>query len=81
MIYCWSDYLARKEHTVTIATDYLEEMEKLSDRMGFLQDGYLIRIAATTQLRGKEKLIRVNFKRQPPAYLFEMPGVRRVERG
>ena len=75
------DYLARKEHTVIIATDYLEEMEKLSDRMGFLQDGYLIRIAPTTQLRGKEKLIRVNFKRQPPAYLFEMPGVRRVERG
>ena len=74
------DYLTRKEHSVIISTDYLEEMEKLSDRMGFLQDGYLIRIAPTTQLRGKEKLIRVNFKRQPPAYLFEMPGVRRVER-
>lgn len=74
------DYLARQGRTMIIATDYLEEMEKLSGRMGFLQDGYLIRIAPTAQLRGKEKLIRVNFKRQPPAYLFEMPGVRRVER-
>lgn len=74
------DYLGRKGRSMIISTNYLEELERLSSKIGFLQDGYLIRTAPTSQLQGKEKLIRVNFKRQPPAYLFEMPGVRRVER-
>lgn len=74
------DSMGREERTVLISSHYLEELERIADRIAFIHEGFLMRVAPMEQLKMEEKTIRVVFQKEPPEELLSMPGIRHIER-
>ena len=64
-----------------ISSHYLEELERLAERVAFLQEGRLARVVEMEQLKVEEKTIRVVFQKEPPESLLAIPGVKAVHLG
>jgi len=77
-----NEEFTEKKFNLIMVSQYLEDLEKVCQRIGLLREGRLCGTLSIEQLKVKkvEKLIRVVFRRRPPAYLMEMPGVKKVER-
>ncbi|MEW6621973.1 MAG: ABC transporter ATP-binding protein [Bacillota bacterium] len=74
------DYMRKEGRTILISSHYLEEMERIADRIAFLNEGRLVRVAPMEQLRMEEKTIRVVFQKEPPVELLQMPGIKDIQR-
>lgn len=66
--------------TVLISSHTLHEVERLADRVAFLNRGRLVVVRNMDDLKTGEKRIRVVFQGQPPDSVFNLPGINRVER-
>jgi ABC-2 type transport system ATP-binding protein len=66
--------------TVLIATNRLDDVERVADRIGLMHRGSLVRTCSLDELKSQEKEIRVVFQKEPPPELFEQPGVWQVFR-
>lgn len=74
------DYMNREKRTILISSHYLEELERMADRIAFIQQGRIMRSAPMEQFRTEEKTIRVVFQKEPAAELLSMPGIKKVQR-
>ncbi len=74
------DFMQREGRGVLISSHYLEELERLADRVAFLQAGRLFRVVDMEQLKVEEKTIRVVFQKEPPEALLRMPGIKAVQK-
>lgn len=74
------DFMQREGRGVLISSHYLEELERLADRVAFLNEGRLLRVAEMEQLKVEEKTIRVVFQKEPPEALLKMPGIKAVQK-
>lgn len=74
------DFMQREGRGVLISSHYLEELERLADRVAFLHEGRLLRVAEMEQLKVEEKTIRVVFQKEPPEALLKMPGIKDVQK-
>ena len=74
------DFMEKEERTVLISSHYLEELERMADRIAFIHEGILKRVAPMEHLRKEEKTIRVVFQKEPPKTLFSMPGIKDINR-
>ncbi|RJX27115.1 MAG: ABC transporter ATP-binding protein [Dethiobacter sp.] len=66
--------------TVVIATNRLDDVERVADQVGLLRRGSLVRACSLDELKSQEKEIRVVFQKEPPVELLQQPGVRQVLR-
>jgi len=74
------DFMQWEGRGVLFSSHYLEELERLADRVAFLNEGRLLRVAEMEQLKGEEKTIRVVFQKEPPEALLKMPGIKAVQK-
>lgn len=74
------DFMEREGRALLISSHYLEELERLADRVAFLHDGRLLRVVEMEHLKVEEKTIRVVFQKEPPQALFNMPGIKAVQK-
>ena len=74
------DFMEHEDRSVVIASHYLEELERMADKIAFIHEGVLKRVAPMEHLRKEEKTIRVVFQKEPPETLFSMPGIKEVKR-
>ena len=74
------DFMEREGRGVLISSHYLEELERLADRVAFLHEGRLLRVAEMEQLKVEEKTIRVVFQKEPPESLLNMHGIKAVQK-
>ena len=74
------DFMQREGRAILISSHYLEELERLADRVAFLHEGRLLRVAEMEQLKAEEKTIRVVFQKDPPDTLLKMPGIKTVQK-
>lgn len=73
------DFLECADRSVLISSHYLEELERVVDRVAFLHEGRLHRLMNIEQLKMEEKTIRVVFQKEPPETLLSMPGIKAVQ--
>jgi len=75
--------LQKKETTVLLTTHYMEEAERLCDRVAILDQGKLIALDTPSALIGRldqEKRLIFNFTNEKTRFNFDhVPGVVRVE--
>jgi len=74
------DFTRQEGRSVLISSHYLEELERIADRIAFLHEGELKRVVPMEQLKVEEKTIRVVFQKEPPAALLAMPGIKAVQK-
>ncbi len=74
------DSMEQEGRTVLLSSHYLEEIERVADRIAFIHQGQLKRVAPMEHLRKEEKTIRVVFQKEPPQTLLSMPGIKDVNR-
>ncbi len=74
------DFLEGDDCSVLISSHYLEELERMADRIAFISDGVLQHLAPMEQIKSESKTIRVVFQKDPPEELLQMPGIRDVQR-
>ncbi len=74
------DFMEGEGRSVLISSHYLEELERMADRIAFVYNGHLKRVAPMEQLRVEEKMIRVVFQKDPPEELLGMPGIKEVKK-
>ncbi len=74
------EFTSSENRTVLISSHYLEELERICDRVAFLQEGELKRVVKMEQLRVEEKTIRVVFQKQPPQLLLSMQGIKEIKK-
>ncbi len=74
------DFMDREGRSILISSHYLEELERMADRIAFIHQGRIMRLAPMEQLRMEEKTIRVVFQKEPPAALLAMPGIKEILR-
>ncbi|MDD4803412.1 MAG: ABC transporter ATP-binding protein [Syntrophomonas sp.] len=65
--------------TVLISSHTLHEVERLADRVAFLNQGRLVMVKDMADLKTGEKRIRVVFQGRPPESVFNLAGIVRVE--
>ncbi len=65
--------------TVLISSHTLHEVERLADRVAFLNQGRLVMVKDMADLKTGEKRIRVVFQGRPPESVFNQAGIVRVE--
>jgi len=73
------DFLESAGRSVLISSHYLEELERVVDRVAFLHEGRLLRVMDIEQLKMEEKTIRVVFQKEPPETLLNMSGIKSVQ--
>jgi ABC-2 type transport system ATP-binding protein len=73
------EFTGQEGRSILISSHYLEELERIADRIAFLHEGRLIRVVPMEQLKVEEKTIRVVFQKDPPEKLLTMPGIKSVE--
>lgn len=73
------EFTSLKDRTVIISSHHLVELERICDRVGFLKQGRLFKVAPMELLKGEAKTIRVVFQKEPPAALFHLPGIKKVQ--
>jgi len=73
------DFLESAGRSVLISSHYLEELERVVDRVAFLNEGRLLRVMDIEQLKMEEKTIRVVFQKEPPETLLNMSGIKSVQ--
>lgn len=74
------DFTKEEGRSILISSHYLEELERIADRVAFLHQGELKRIAPMEQLKVEEKTIRVVFQKEPPEEFFSLPGVKAIQK-
>lgn len=74
------DFLESEGRSVFISSHYLEELERVVDRVAFLHEGRLLRVMDIEQLKMEEKTIRVVFQKEPPETLLNMSGIKSVQK-
>ncbi len=74
------DFMEQEGRSVLISSHYLEELERIAERIAYLHEGHLMRLAPMEQLKVEEKTIRVVFQKEPPAELLSLPGIKEVKR-
>ncbi len=74
------EFTGQEGRSILISSHYLEELERIADRIAFLHEGRLIRVVPMEQLKVEEKTIRVVFQKDPPEKLLTMHGIKSVER-
>ena len=74
------DFLEGEDCSVLISSHYLEELERMADRIAFISDGVLQHLAPMEQIKSESKTIRVVFQKEPPEELLQMSGIRDVQR-
>ena len=74
------EFTGQEGRSILISSHYLEELERIADRIAFLHEGRLIRVVPMEQLKVEEKTIRVVFQKEPPKSLLTLPGIKAVER-
>lgn len=72
------DYMSREETSILISSHYLDELERIADRVAFLHEGRLRRVVTMEQLKVDQKTIRVVFQKNPPDNFFTMEGIKSV---
>jgi ABC-2 type transport system ATP-binding protein len=73
------EFTGQEGRSILISSHYLEELERIADRIAFLHEGRLVRVVPMEQLKVEEKTIRVVFQKEPPEKLLIMPGIKSVE--
>ena len=68
------------EQTVFMSSHVLAEVERIVDRVGIIARGRLVAVRTIDQLQTAQKRIRVVFQGEPPAGIFDQPGIIAVER-
>lgn len=66
--------------TVFLSSHLLEDVERVADTLAIIRKGRLVLQKSMDEVKTGEKKVRVVFQHQPPSWLAEIPGVRRVER-
>ena len=74
------DFSKQEGRSILISSHYLEELERIADRIAFLHEGVLKRVVPMEQLKIEEKTIRVVFQKEPPEKLFAMPGIKAIQK-
>jgi ABC-2 type transport system ATP-binding protein len=74
------EFVQKEDRTIVISSHYLEELERIVDRIAFLKEGSLTKVAPMEQLKVEEKTIRVVFQKEPPVELLKMPGIKDIKR-
>jgi ABC-2 type transport system ATP-binding protein len=74
------DFTTAEGRSILISSHYLEELERVADRVAFLYEGELKRIVPMEKLKVEEKTIRVVFQKEPPAEILTMSGIKAVQR-
>ncbi len=74
------EFIGPEGRTILISSHYLEELERISDRIAFIHAGVLKKIVPMEQLKQEEKTIRVVFQKEPPPELLQMPGIKNFQR-
>ncbi len=74
------DSIKNENRAILISSHYLEELERIADRIAFIHEGELKRVVPMEQLKAEEKTIRVVFQKEPPQTLLNMPGIKSVEK-
>ncbi len=74
------DFMEKEGRSIIISSHYLEEIERMADRIAFLREGNLVKMVLMEQLRTDEKIIRVVFQREPPKELLSMTGIKEIKR-
>lgn len=72
------DFSGRPGRSILMSSHYLEELERIADRIAFLHEGELARIVPIDQLKAEEKTIRVVFQKEPSPALLSMPGIKEI---
>ena len=73
------DFLESAGRSVLISSHYLEELERVVDRVALLHEGRLLKVMDIEQLKMEEKTIRVVFQKEPPETLLNMSGIKSVQ--
>jgi len=66
--------------TVFLSSHLLEDVERVADTLAIIRNGCLVLQKPMDEVKMGEKKVRVVFQNQPPAWLAEIPGVRRVQK-
>jgi ABC-2 type transport system ATP-binding protein len=75
------DEAAADGATVFFSSHVLSEVERLCHRVAFLRSGRLVSVEDVARLKGRSlHLVEVTFVSPPPPAVFDLPGVREVER-
>ncbi|HHX77872.1 MAG TPA: ABC transporter ATP-binding protein, partial [Firmicutes bacterium] len=74
------EFIVPEERTILISSHYLEELERLADRIAFISGGTLKKVVAIEQIKQEEKTIRVVFQKEPPPELLQMPGIKSIQK-
>lgn len=76
----FEDTLEKEGRAILISSHYLEELERMADRIAFIYEGSIKRVVPVEQFKGEAKTIRVVFQKEPAEELLSMPGIREVQR-
>ena len=74
------DFSKGEGRSILISSHYLEELERIADRIAFLHEGELKRVVPMEQLKVEEKTIRVVFQKEPPETLLNLPGIKTFQK-
>jgi len=66
--------------TVFMSSHNLLDVERVCDRVGLIHAGRLLATRPLDELKQNEKRLRVVFQHQPPAGIFDHPGIASVSR-
>jgi len=65
--------------TVFLSSHLLEDVERVADTLAIIRNGRLVLQKPMDEVKTGEKKVRVVFRGEPPPWLAQIPGVRRVE--
>lgn len=74
------DFSKKEGRSILISSHYLEELERIADRIAFIHEGELKRVVPMEQLKVEEKTIRVVFQKEPPEALLNLPGIKALQK-
>jgi len=71
--------ISEEGRTVFISSHLLEDVERIADRIGFMEGGRLVRVEELGSLKARFRRVRIAFTGEPPERL-ELEGIGRLER-
>ncbi len=74
------DEISLQGKTVFLSSHQLHDVERVADKVAFINQGRLLDVRSMDNLKTTVKKIRVVFQREPGSSLFSQPGITEVSR-
>ncbi|ACB84581.1 ABC transporter ATP-binding protein [Natranaerobius thermophilus] len=72
--------MTQSEKTIFFSSHIIDDVERIADQIGIINDGRLLKVRDMDELKTNEKKIRVVFQRDIESEFFDFPGIAKVEK-